>query len=131
MLSLHGELARARKPDVWAAAALHPAPLTLSPGYAKPDRPTKEDAARCFGVSAQSVSDRSGPLRPCWYGVLDGAEHPRFQGLWPGLARLARRLEVSRSLPCRGRPTRDLAELGELRVAGRSRPGPQAEELAV
>lgn len=68
ILSFHAELtpddvARARKAEVWAAAALHAAPFTMFPGYANPDRPTLEDAARCFGVSSQFVSIRSRPIR--------------------------------------------------------------------
>ena len=68
ILSFHAELtpddvARARKAEVWAAAALHAAPFTMFPGFANPDRLMLEDAARCFGVSSQFVSIRSRPIR--------------------------------------------------------------------
>lgn len=91
MLSFHAEiepdeLARARKPEVWAAAALHSAPFTIIPGRTHPDRPTLRDAARIFGVSSQSVSVRTQPLRDSWYETLDAGAHPSLPGVDPDIA---------------------------------------------
>jgi len=83
------EVVRGRKPEVWAAGALHAASLTTFLGHADPDRLTTEAAARLFQVSAASVSDRSVALRRSWELALEAGAHPRFPGASAGVVRLA------------------------------------------